>query len=255
MHLISICRLQIWRPFCVCVCVCISQWGCNRRWIYDNCDLVMAFRKNTDLKYSCNLKSFHKICGFRFVLSCRVWSIPFRIHDDVIKWKHFPHHWLFVRGMNSPHKCQWRGALMFPLICTWINGWVNNRDAGDLRHHSAHYDVIVKADRGELPALVWTKLHARVYIGDSASLTSFHWYDTGYDWKYHPCSNYGHCLLTRTVENGHTQIFAGTATHDYRKLILSHLHPPIQIIWGRNNWPRHICCYVLTDFTLQLVTV
>ena len=25
----------------------------------------------------------------------------------------------------------------------WINGWVNNREAGDLRHQSAHYDVIV----------------------------------------------------------------------------------------------------------------
>ena len=34
---------------------------------------------------------------------------------------------------NSPHKGQWRGALMFSLICVWINGWVNNREAGDLR--------------------------------------------------------------------------------------------------------------------------
>ena len=32
---------------------------------------------------------------------------------------------------------------MFPLICAWINGWVNNRVAGDLRRHRAHYDVIV----------------------------------------------------------------------------------------------------------------
>ena len=23
------------------------------------------------------------------------------------------------------------------------NGWVNNRDAGDLRHHRTHYDVII----------------------------------------------------------------------------------------------------------------
>ena len=38
---------------------------------------------------------------------------------------------------------QWRGALMFSLICVWINGWVNNREAGDLRRHCAHYDVIV----------------------------------------------------------------------------------------------------------------
>ena len=44
------------------------------------------------------------------------------IHDDVIKWKHFPRHWPFVRGIHrspgtSSHKGQWRGALMFSLIC------------------------------------------------------------------------------------------------------------------------------------------
>ena len=69
-------------------------------------------------------------------------------HDDVIKWKHFPRYWPFVRGIqrspvNSPHQDQWRGALVFFLICARINGWVNNRDAGDLRRCRAHYDVIV----------------------------------------------------------------------------------------------------------------
>ena len=54
----------------------------------------------------------------------------------------------FVRGIhrspvNSPHKGQWRGALMFTLICARINGWVNNGEAGDLRRNRAHYDVIV----------------------------------------------------------------------------------------------------------------
>ena len=68
-------------------------------------------------------------------------------HDDVIKWKHFPRHWPFVRAIhrspvNSPHKGQWRGALMFSVIWLWINVWVNNRDAGDLICHRAHYDVI-----------------------------------------------------------------------------------------------------------------
>ena len=33
---------------------------------------------------------------------------------------------------------------MFSLICVWINGWVNNREAGNLRRYRAHYDVIVK---------------------------------------------------------------------------------------------------------------
>ena len=32
---------------------------------------------------------------------------------------------------------------MFSLICVWINGWVNNREAGDLIRYRGHYDVIV----------------------------------------------------------------------------------------------------------------
>ena len=57
-----------------------------------------------------------------------------------------PRYWPFVRGINrslvnSPNKGQWRGTLMFPFICAYTNGRVNNRDAGDLRRHRAHYDV------------------------------------------------------------------------------------------------------------------
>ena len=64
--------------------------------------------------------------------------------DDVIKWKYWP----FVgeihpSPVNSPQKGQLREALMFSLICAWTNGWANNRDAVDLRHHRAHYDVTV----------------------------------------------------------------------------------------------------------------
>ena len=69
-------------------------------------------------------------------------------HDDLIKWKHFLRYWPFVRGIhrssvNSPHKGQWRGALMFSLIGAWTGGWVNNRDAGDLRRYDTHYDATV----------------------------------------------------------------------------------------------------------------
>ena len=71
-------------------------------------------------------------------------------HDDgnMIKWQHFPRYWPFVRGIqlspvNSPHKAQWTRALMIPLICVWINGRANNREAGDLRRYRVHYDVIV----------------------------------------------------------------------------------------------------------------
>ena len=76
-----------------------------------------------------------------------VWKWYFG-HDDVIKWKYFPRCWPYVRGIhrspvNSPHKGQWRGALVFSLISACINASVNNREAGDLRHHLGHYDVIV----------------------------------------------------------------------------------------------------------------
>ena len=79
-----------------------------------------------------------------------------RAYYDVIViswWRHqmetkFPRNLPFVRGIhrspvNSSHKGQWRWALMFSLICVWINGWVNNREAGDLRRYRVHYDVIV----------------------------------------------------------------------------------------------------------------
>ena len=68
--------------------------------------------------------------------------------DDVIKWKHFPRYWPFVRRIhrspvNSPHKGQWDGALILSLICVWINNWVNNSKTGDLRRYRVHYEVSV----------------------------------------------------------------------------------------------------------------
>ena len=54
--------------------------------------------------------------------------------DDVIKWKHFPRHWPFVRGIHrspvtSPHKGQWRGALVFSLICA-LNKRLSKKSCG-----------------------------------------------------------------------------------------------------------------------------
>ena len=46
-------------------------------------------------------------------------------------------------GELTGHKGQWRGALMFSLICDWINGWVNHCEAGDLRRHRTYFDVTV----------------------------------------------------------------------------------------------------------------
>ena len=51
----------------------------------------------------------------------------------------------FTGPGEFPTQSQWHGALMFSLICVWINGWVNNREAGDLRRHRGHYNVNVMA--------------------------------------------------------------------------------------------------------------
>ena len=91
-------------------------------------------------------------------------------------WRHeietFPRYWPFVRGIhrssvNSPHKGQWRRALMFPFICAWINGWGNNREACDLRRYRNHCDVMVmrlanKADFiSEINFIaIWIERHA-----------------------------------------------------------------------------------------------
>ena len=96
--------------------------------------------------------TFYFNCGYSLLWQVRnvvfTYGYIYESHDDVIKWKLFPRYWPFVRGfhrssVNSPHKGQWRGALMFSMICAWINDWVNNGEAGDLRRYRAHYDVIV----------------------------------------------------------------------------------------------------------------
>ena len=101
--------------------------------------------------------------------------IGLKFHDTVIKWKHFPRCWPFVRGIqwspvNSPHKGQWCRTLMFSLICGRINSWVNNGEAGELRRHRAHYDVII----------MWWENPQR----DSPCLPG----PTSLDQSVHPCS-------------------------------------------------------------------
>ena len=113
---------------------------------YHNAEIWQAHRRHC-CRSTCRIseRSYNSIQISRrgdFVWSCNKTS-----HDDVIKWRHFLLYWPFVWGIhpapvNSPHKCQWRGAFkMFSLIYAWINGWVNNRGAGVLRRHRAHYDV------------------------------------------------------------------------------------------------------------------
>ena len=71
---------------------------------------------------------------------------------------------LAIRAENSPVAGEFpaqrpvtRSFDVF-FICAWINRWVNSREAGDLRRHRAHYDVIVMSS-------IWTgnNLHVCIY--------------------------------------------------------------------------------------------
>ena len=110
---------------------------------------------------------------------------------------------------NSPHKGQWRGALMFSLICVWIYGWVNNRVAGDLR---CYYNVIVVPEIMVNPAQKQPNTE-QYFEGCSASITvsNFPMYD-----PYYASLNQSHCiaiacinlrLLTKKYFGKHQDIF------------------------------------------------
>ena len=117
---------------------CLLVVGCQHM-LYTGAKLMITISKYDAQGSSTGLH----ICGPKFwhPFACRSHDD----HDDGIKRKHFPSYWTFVQRIqrspvNSPHKGQWRGALIF-FICASTNGGVHNRDAGDLRSAGA---VLIK---------------------------------------------------------------------------------------------------------------
>ena len=97
----------------------------------DRC--VQSNDRKYDQQNSLNLWTTIVHCALAFSLHCMMTSSNgniFRVTGH-------------LSSVISPHKGQWRGALIFLWFAPWINGWVSNREAGDLRRHRAHYDVIV----------------------------------------------------------------------------------------------------------------
>ena len=77
-------------------------------------------------------------------------------HDDVIKWIHFPRYWPFVRRIhrspvNSPHKGQWRGALIFFFDLRlnsrsskrWWDRWFETLSCPLWCHRNGRIDIIL----------------------------------------------------------------------------------------------------------------
>ena len=124
-------------------------------------------------------KKFRVICGHRRIplpkaSDAELWCFPRSAHDDVIKWKHFPRYWPFVREFTGPGEFPaqrpvtrsldvffdlrlnkrlskqswgwWFETLPRPLWrhSNGLNQQLSKKlDAGDLRRHRADYDVIV----------------------------------------------------------------------------------------------------------------
>ena len=171
---------------------CQAVWCSALKYVTTKSNFFTSRVLDTNLSTHATVSCFPLHSIFR--ISRSVWIV----HDDVIKWKHLPRYWPFVRGIhrspvNSPHKGQWRGALMFCLICARINAWVNNGETGDMRRHRAHYDVIVINDN------YYTKAHT---IINSAHITDCQhiikmiqvrfWIHFGYDshcWPVSPFTN------------------------------------------------------------------
>ena len=151
---------HVWSMFCLFVHSCLRQYladvtilGTRRHFVLFHLRCFLPFLVASLMSLTASLVTimlqYHvHSCIWHFPLLCHCYVHFLHSHDDVIKWKHFPRNWLFVRGIhrspvNSLQKGQWRGALMFSLICVWIYDWVNNREVGDLRCYRAHYDVSV----------------------------------------------------------------------------------------------------------------
>ena len=97
-------------------------------------------------------------------------------------------------------------ALMFSFICAWINSWVNNREAGDLRRNRAHYDVtvmvrVVHSCLRASDVVIWSR--GRLMLYHSACIEECHlsrrFYYHGLTkfmaWK----SNYVNCFVSDVI--------------------------------------------------------
>ena len=89
----------------------------------------------------------------------------------------------------------------FSLICALINGWVNNREAGDLRRHRARYDVTVMnttRTKQRIFKLCWCRT-----VHEKSSLFQFVCFPSGFIWipHFYVSSRNLHCVMYTEIMN------------------------------------------------------
>ena len=93
----------------------LRLWGNIWHSAYYSCECIFLQKQN-NFNMPMNFNSIFPRTRLKLsAVSCQ--QCPVR--DDVIKWKHFPHHWPFCAGNSPvtgefPSQSQWRRALMFP---------------------------------------------------------------------------------------------------------------------------------------------
>ena len=119
-----------------------------------------------------------------------------------------PRYWPFVRGIhrspvNSPHKGQWRGTLMFCLISARINCWVNNRFNSILRSTTQEKRYVNVRVLIHTKLLKYTSFVLGILLYFQLCLTICHF--VAWLW------NYGYLLVTCS-----TVIFIHLFIHSFR---------------------------------------
>ena len=104
--------LKLWSSNCITIKI-ISSWWIARQLLFSN--------SNSPCLAECPSEIFLWSISSQLTVGRNIAAYLANTktaHDDVIKWKHSPCYWPFVRGIhrspvNYPHKGQWRGALIF----------------------------------------------------------------------------------------------------------------------------------------------
>ena len=124
------------------------------------CHLSRCRFHNDDNLLCANLKSTNVLSRCVLMVTLLSISDKFKNHFFAKTFELWQHSWwrlqmatfsalLTICAGNSPVTGEFpaqrplRGSFGVSLICAWINSWINNREAGDLRRHRAHYDATV----------------------------------------------------------------------------------------------------------------
>ena len=143
--------------------------------------------------FSCQYYMYWMLCRYKLYVShkCRLTIFPGSGTEVLLNHTCSISHWICIGFMmtssngnistllalcagNSPVTGKFplqrpvTRALMFSLICTWTSGWVDNRDAGGLKHHRTHYDVTVIFSR--FPCVVFISGSNPIWINPNPSM-------------------------------------------------------------------------------------